>query len=110
MQVALYSHVRCLDNTTPHERHIAGMAGIAQGITSQKPAPIASALNFIQAYQADPGCAQCRPQDWLGVPVIDFALLHCSSPECSLPLSTCKHATMAGTRMMVVALLHCSSQ
>ena len=56
VQVALYSNVRCLDNTTPNERHIAGMAGIAQGITSQKPAPIAFALRFIQAYQADPGC------------------------------------------------------
>ena len=76
VQVALYSNVQCLDNTTPHERHIAGMAGIAQGAASQKPAAIASALRFIQAYQADPGCAQCWPHHLLGVPINGLPLLH----------------------------------
>lgn len=57
VQVALYSHVQSLDDTTPQERHIAGMASIACGVKSQKPAAIASALKFLRAYQADPGYA-----------------------------------------------------
>ena len=110
VQVALYSNVRCLDNTTPHERHIAGMAGIAHGIVSQKPAPITFALKFIQAYQADPGCAQCWPSYLLALPVIDLAPLHNSSPDCSFPLFTCKHITMAVSTLMLGVLLSYSSQ
>ena len=56
-QVALYSNVRSLEKTTPQERQIVGMAGIAHSTATQKPAVIASALKFLKAYQADPGCA-----------------------------------------------------
>jgi len=55
VQVALYSNVRSLDNTTPQERHILGLAGIAEAAASQKPAAVAMALRFLQGYQADPG-------------------------------------------------------
>ena len=49
--------MRSLETTTPQERHIVGMAGIAHGTATQKPTVIALALKFLKAYQADPGCA-----------------------------------------------------
>lgn len=57
-QVDLYSTVSSPDNTTPQERHIVGMAGIAHAAMAQKPVAAAKALKFLMAYQADPGCAE----------------------------------------------------
>ena len=57
MQVGLYSNVASPGNTTPQERRIVGMAGIAQAAIAQKPAAAAMALKFLKAYQADPGCS-----------------------------------------------------
>ncbi len=80
MQVGLYSGVSSPDNTTPQERRIVGMAGIAHAAIAQKPASAAMALKFLKAYQADPGYAVIlRLRALPDSPVHDYRN-HCAMP------------------------------